>query len=69
MKSVEIWGNNKVSNYHGISIFLPDDAKWYTGIAFWDQTQTHKYADYYTQIDFSETQWDDFLSTLYGYGG
>ncbi len=45
--------NNSMGDYHGISIFLPDDAKWY-------KTS-------YETLDFSSaTGWADFLTTLYG---
>ncbi len=40
-------------SYHGISIFLPDDARWY-------KTS-------YETLDFSDaTEWAEFLTTLYG---
>ncbi len=65
MRSVGILKTNKVDNYHGISIFLPDDARWYNGIAPWDSTHTHKIKEYYVSLDFSETQWDEFLNALY----
>ena len=40
-------------DYHGISIFLPDDARWY-------KTS-------YETLDFSgDTEWAEFIKILYG---
>ncbi len=44
-------------DYHGISIFLPDDQSYYSGSD----------RDIYRNLDFSDaTYWDDFLDRLYG---
>ena len=44
-------------DYHGISIFLPDDQSYYSG----SDRNTYK------NLDFSSaTYWDEFLDVLYG---
>ncbi len=44
--------SHRDGNYSGISIFLPDDRKWYD-----------EYEDEYYTLDFAALHWDDFLET------
>ncbi len=57
MRSVGILKTNKVDNYHGISIFLPDKTWW--------NRYKNDFQEY-SNLDFSHsTAWDNFISTLY----
>ncbi len=52
-----IYESHRGYDYHGISIFLRDDRKWYD-----------EYEDEYRTLDFAALHWDDFLETLYDTG-